>query len=634
MRIFTLVIFLCLHISLLGQEEVDTSSTSRVEVVNSESFEFRGDLDPPEQHFKGNVKMQHDSIFMFCDTAKVTETILIAKGNIAIIQSDTIHLFADSMIYDSKLKVAQLFNEVVLENGKQQIFTDRLDYYLDTKIAIIPDTAILQNNRTKLSALRAKYDVNADLATFTKEVVVIDDDFKLYTDSLQYNTKIDKAIFVDRTRITQDEKIINCSSGYYLIPNGIAEFGGNPDYTEGTKTAKADLMRYNRRDGTITLIGNADYKDEGQHAIADKIIYDEKTGDIQLEGNAWFKDKESEAQGDIIYYNEKSEKVSIEGSAFLTSEESDLNAASVQFDELTGLANFIGNAKWFNKKDSTSIFAHQIKANDKEKEYEAIGDSIRPYMIRDMDSDSLFLSADTLFVSEQIDSLDTINVFKAYKDVRILSKEFQAKSDSLYYDSRDSIFTLFQDPILWSDQSQFTGDTIKLYLNEDGLYKIDLIKNSLILEYVVGDYYNQIKSKYLTAFIDSSEIKTMHMNGNAESNYFIKDDEEAFVGMNHTLCKEMDFYFETGELSDIKFYFRPTSLLTPMVQLQSDKLYLEGFDWKEDIKPMVLEDLLVRKQMIESIPLPDLKSEKESSVPETEIKNEEATEESKKDKSN
>ncbi len=579
-------------------QEVGEASTdsSKVQIKNSDFFEFRGDLDPPEQHFKGNVKMVHDSIFMFSDSAFVAESLVTAVGEVVILQEDTIRLFADSLLYDSENYRAKLFDEVVLENGSQQLFTDRLDYNLNTKVAVYPDTAILRNKRTKLSSLWGKYDVNTNKATFVGSVVVIDKEFTLYTDSLIYDTNLDKAIFVAPTRIIQKDRTILCDRGFYDIPNENALFEGNASFVENDKNAMADRIRYDGKSNTVYLEGNAVYKDGEKLAKAINMTYEEDKKNIILQGNAFFDDGGSVATGETIRYNENTEQVSIDGKAELDSDESSIDADNLSFDDKTGIGKFKGNVVYENKKDSLSIFSDFLEIDDKNKSYKSYGETTRPYMLRFLGKDSLFLSADTLHVQERVDSLDTIEVFKAFKDVRILSDEFQALADSLYYDSKDSLFVLFRNPIMWSDSSQFVADTIKIRLGDDGVEKVYLNQKGMITELIQDKYYNQLSAKYIVAEIDSNDISFMEMKQNAESNYFILDDKDAFVGLNHTLCSSMDFYFEGGELTDIKFFQQPTSKLTPIQQLTAAQLYLDGFKWEEELKPKSLNDLLAVKE--------------------------------------
>src|SRR6266511_4258606 len=57
----------------------------------------------------------------------------------------------------------------------------------------------------------------------------------------------------------------------------------------------------------------------------------------------------------------------------------------------------------------------------------------------------------------------TNRYFEAYNHVRIYSDSLQAVGDSLFYSGEDSVFRLFKEPIVWSRDSQITGDTIYLY---------------------------------------------------------------------------------------------------------------------------------------------------------------------------
>lgn len=729
--------------SILGQTETDTSETSAIKIYNSNFYEFRGDLDPPEEHYKGDVKMTHDSVYMFADTSILSLDYMDAVGNIVIIQEDTIRLFADSLYYDTKDGKAQLFYNVVLENGKQQLFTERLDYYTKSKIAVYPDTALLQNDRTKLSSLRGKYDMNAALATFAGEVIVIDEEFTLTADSLLYNTDIDKAIFVGPTNIDQENRKIYCESGYYDIQNGQASFEQNANYVEGDQVASANKIKYNEATGEVTLIGNAKYKDKEKNATAQRMVYDENTKDIILTGDAYFYDGESTATGDEIKYNEESGEVSILGKALIDGDETRIEANNSKFDEARGVGVFEGDVAFLSKTDSVSVFSDILEVDNESKINIATGES-RPHMLRFVDGDSLYLSADTLYVQERIDSifvieridtsivqvetmvevkpkeenpkeekpqgglfseekinaaqdsledikpegkrekpsrgsrgkknksdegtnglekpvrsseeekkdeekvyetvmkdsmvfdtimnftgLDTVNVFKAYKDVRILSEEFQAISDSMYYDNKDSLFVLFQNPIMWSDSMQFTGDTISIKLADAGVETVYLNGRAMINEFLKGDHYNQIKAKYIEAWIDSSSISFMEMRQNAESNYYIMDDEDAFIGLNHTLCNLMNFYFEGGEMSDIKFFEQPTSILTPVQQLTREQLFLKDFSWELDLKPNTLEDLLKAKEISEisailgaedDLPKGDVEIKEEGENPVEEVK--------------
>ena len=105
-------------------------------------------------------------------------------------------------------------------------------------------------------------------------------------------------------------------------------------------------------------------------------------------------------------------------------------------------------------------------------------------------------------------------------------------------------------------------------------------------------YYDQIKGKTIFATLDSNEIKDMTVTGNAESIYYSRDDNDAFIGVNKTICSKMFFEFNDSQIRLLKYYGENTSNLLPMHEAQHEQMRLEGFNWREDERPLSLQDLL------------------------------------------
>ena len=91
--------------------------------------------------------------------------------------------------------------------------------------------------------------------------------------------------------------------------------------------------------------------------------------------------------------------------------------------------------------------------------------------------------------------------------------------------------------------------------------------------------------------MDSSKVKSMHVTGNAQSVYYVLDDEGAFVGVNQVVSSEIFFDFLHGKLNRIKFLARPTGSMTPMPDVDHNALRLEGFNWRSSERPEYLADL-------------------------------------------
>ena len=99
----------------------------------------------------GNVQFKQDSVFMFCDTAILKDKMIEAKGRVAIVQEDSVKIFADYLHYNGYIGVATFLSNVVLESGKQKLFTDTLYYDTRSKIGRYEGKAILSNAANKIN---------------------------------------------------------------------------------------------------------------------------------------------------------------------------------------------------------------------------------------------------------------------------------------------------------------------------------------------------------------------------------------------------------------------------------------------------------------------------------------------------
>ncbi|MBX7065531.1 MAG: hypothetical protein K1X37_12505, partial [Saprospiraceae bacterium] len=209
---------------------------------------------------------------------------------------------------------------------------------------------------------------------------------------------------------------------------------------------------------------------------------------------------------------------------------------------------------------------------------------------------STFLTSDALKAFRMIrDSVDTTRIFTAYHDVRILRRDLQGVCDSLSYNTADSLFTFFKVPIMWSDTSQFSADTIYVQMAKKAIDRVFLKKNSLIINSPDFIFFNQIKGRDITARFLSSQIHDMFVEGNSEALYYAQDDRDAYIGVNKAVSSTMNLLFENKKIKDIFFLTNPESKFIPMKKANHEALKLKGFNWAPEKRPRTLEDLFMIK---------------------------------------
>jgi hypothetical protein len=220
-------------------------------------------------------------------------------------------------------------------------------------------------------------------------------------------------------------------------------------------------------------------------------------------------------------------------------------------------------------------------------------------MIVLLDNDSLYLSAKTLFsVRPDTTGLDSTRIFVANEDVRVFKSDLQAVCDSLAYNPTDSLISMFKNPVAWTDTSQFSADTLILTNGKTGIKEINLSGNSIIINELDSIFYNQIQGRTIDAFFIEKNLNQMTAKGNAEVVYYIKDEENAYVGVDKTSCGLMNIYFGNNEVEKIVFYVKPKTQVIPMLKAEHLKIRLSGFRWNEEAKPKFPKDVLNVRQVI------------------------------------
>ena len=189
---------------------------------------------------------------------------------------------------------------------------------------------------------------------------------------------------------------------------------------------------------------------------------------------------------------------------------------------------------------------------------------------------------------------DTVRarVIKAFHNVRVYKSNMQAKADSLYYTSADSTLRWYKNPILWSDGTQQTGDTIHVFFKNSKIHNFQVLQNGFIVN-VEGDStkFNQVKGKIVTGFFVNGELRNMYVDGNAESIYYSKNNKGEYDNVNQTVSSRLTFKFLEKELTHIVTIREVEGAVDPLHKLTKDAL-LTGFIWKPELRPTSKADII------------------------------------------
>lgn len=624
-----------LMLTLSGQAELqkDTSrATQKVHIDKAKTL-TGSVIDTSDYMFLvGDVELSQDSLFIYCDSAVVVdEQEVRAYGNVIIQKGDSLTIFSDTLYYHSDTMRARVSGDVVLENDKERMFTPSLEYDLNRDIAYFYSGALLVNDSTQITSRSGYYLTRTSQARLIDSVVVVSPQVTLLADSLDYNTKLQLAEFVGPTLIVQQDASIYCEDGFYDVRREQAEFIRNATYTSVKQQASADTIRYLGYTSLVNLIGDAKFIEDDRQIDSEEIQYYEETGETYIIGSAVLKDSLRYVESDRIEFNRVSEKLKTLGRSTLEENGQELTADLINFDQTTGIGTATGQVIYYDTTAKTVILCDSAYF-ERATEYVKATGPTRPMLKSVVDADTMYLTADTLVFQRQIDSIlvidsvsadtlegiqiekmlddsttivvdsirydsafsytvDTAQVFSAFADVRLFKGTLQGMCDSMEFNSLDSIFHLMGDPVMWSDTTQFNADSIDILLTDGSIDKVFLRQRAIVVSEVQGQFYNQIKGRYMVARMVNDELEDLSVTGNAESVYYAMDESGAFVGVNQVVAGKIFFTFDQKQLSGIRFYSQPDGEMKPMGEVNHGTLRLEGFSWQNDLRPKTLDDL-------------------------------------------
>jgi len=198
---------------------------------------------------------------------------------------------------------------------------------------------------------------------------------------------------------------------------------------------------------------------------------------------------------------------------------------------------------------------------------------------------------------------DKSRFLEGYYHVRIFNDSVQAVGDSLYYDSRDSLFQLFQNPVVWTNSNhqitQISGDTIDMYTANSKPKYLKVWYNAISISQSdtahragAQDYYNQMSGRTIESWFTAGQLDSIAATGNAQSVFYMIDDNNKYIGVNTQTSRILNFYFVDKELYKIAGRKEVTGKSYPMRQVNHEALRLKGFKWQDDKRPKSKYELL------------------------------------------
>lgn len=184
-------------------------------------------------------------------------------------------------------------------------------------------------------------------------------------------------------------------------------------------------------------------------------------------------------------------------------------------------------------------------------------------------------------------------IVMAYHKAKVFKSDLQARADSLFFSYGDSTLRFYVNPMIWTQGSQLSADTVYLQLKNKKLDNMLLQHNAFIVNTDEGDstHFNQVKGKVITGLFTDGKLNRMYVDGNAESIYYVKEDS-TYTGLNRMLSSRIKVLFKDSKLKDIISILKPEGNYYPIDEIPKDEEILKGFIWKPKDRPRSKEEII------------------------------------------
>ena len=271
----------CLVAQVQPRRNAAQPAKSKVYLLHSDVLKKNKD-NPNAQILVGDVSFRHDSIYMYCDSACFYEKTnsLEAFHNVKFVQGDTLFLYGDYLFYDGNTQLAQVRNNVRMENRTTTLTTDSLNYDRIANLGYFFDGGTLMDEQNVLTSDWGEYSPATKMSVFNYEVKLVNPQFTLTSDTLRYNTDTKIASIVGPSDIDSDENHIYSELGFYYTQQGQAELLERSVLTNNGKRMTGDSLFYDRNRGIGEAFQNVEFVDtiSKNMLTGDYCFYNQLTG--------------------------------------------------------------------------------------------------------------------------------------------------------------------------------------------------------------------------------------------------------------------------------------------------------------------------------------------------------------------
>lgn len=457
------------------------------------------------------------------------------------------NMWCDRAIYYGKENFIEAYGNVILKQGDTINMTSKyVEYSGITELAYASGNVVLKDPNSTITSDTLYFDRLKQQAFYKSGGTVVKDSSGTITSKIgRYYMDMKKYQFVEDVVLVNDSTTINSNYFDFYSDTGHAYLFGP---------------------STITNPESKTYCEKGFYDTENKIGYAVKKAKINYDNRI--------VEGDSLY-----------------------------FDNNISFASATNNIKVTDTLNKSIIKGHYAEVF---KDKDSVFITKRALAITIQENDSIYMHADKIMVTGKPDN----RIVNAYYNAKIFKSDISGKADSIHSNQKTGLtkliniprfspsdnFSVKRKPILWNFENQMTGDTIHLISNNE-TEKLDsllVFNNAFIIskDTISKTGFNQIYGMRLVGlFNDENQLREVDITKNAQSIFYARNDQQELIGIDKAKSGSISMLFNNGDIEEYTRFNQVDGDLYPESKYPENEKLLKGFDWREEERPLNVEDL-------------------------------------------
>ncbi|MDN4753503.1 OstA-like protein [Porphyromonadaceae bacterium W3.11] len=431
-----------------------------------------------------------------------------------------------------------------------------LMYEADNRFEAYGNVRIEQGDSLFIYCNYLDYDGQIMLARLRELVRMEHGDNTLYTDSLDYDREAGVGYYFDYGSIVDTLNILSSVYGEYSTATKCAIFNDSVVLENPNFILRSDTLNYDTETKIATILGPTEIVGDSGVIHATRGLYDTDRDRAYLMDKPVIESGTRWMTGDSIFYDRVGQLVEMFKNVELkdTVEHASLRGDYAEYHEDTGhgLARERAYISDYSSEDTLYVHAHLLE-------------------MRKVDS--------------------VASLYKGLGNVRLYRKDIQAVSDSIIYNTADSLMNCLGHPFMWSGKSQVTGDSITIYLKGEGLERVHIRENAFASNQLDEKYFDQMRGREMMAYFSDNKMDSLWTDGNSEAIYISLSPDSVPQELTRTQSSKIFMLFENEEIVKIKMTPKTAARMTPVFLLESDQLTFPDFVWFPEGRPTGFQDI-------------------------------------------